>query len=475
MTDETDAPSRHPLAALWAPQTIRARCANVLRSVENGASAHFKLDRSRLPAAAERVAAELLRSYPDLQLPSAGCWPLFDAGGVPRLAELAQALAGRSAAQTVQAQVDLTVVTALMAGHAGEAWCYSEATAVARQALPAHRQDRNDLLAQLDQAAAGRLAAEPAAEPAVSQAVSQAAAPPGGASLQGREGLAVATLRAFMAGAFSAHPDDPLRADAKALALIDPAAMRAIFQARPSNPLLGLEGRAAMLARLGQTLLALMAHTSASSGLSARPCLLYERLSANTNTLTASALLQDVLRSLGPVWDGVNRSRVLGLPAGDVGAHLWAGAGTGGNQQDAATGGYVPLHQLAQGLCLSLVQPLQTAGLAITGLDALSGLPGPASAGFFIDAGVIVPRQASTCTRTWKTADEGVVEWRALTVVLLDELATLVRRLLDKTALQCPLASLQQWGIDVTGRALAAELRPGGAAPLKVESDGSVF
>jgi hypothetical protein len=214
---------------------------------------------------------------------------------------------------------------------------------------------------------------------------------------------------------------------------------------------------------------------SARSGLSARPCLLYERLSAQTHTLSASALLHEVLRSLGPVWDGSSRNRVLGLPAGDVGAHLWAGAGTGGSQQDAATGGSVPFHQLAQGLCVSLVVPLQTAGFAVTGLDALSGLPGPASAGLLIDAGVMVPRQASSYTRTWKTSDEAVVEWRALTVMLLDELAALVREQLQKTALDLPLLVVQQWGSDVAGRSLAAELRRGGGPPLKVESDGSGF
>ena len=474
MTDAKDAPSRHPLAALWAPQTIRARCADVLRSVEDEASAHFKLDRSALPALAERLAAELLHQHPNLQLPAAGCWPLFDAGGVPRLADLAQQLAGRSPAEVVRAHVDLTVITALLSGHAGEAWRYSETTALAPQALPAHRQDRDDLLAQLDQAAAGRAAAE-TPEP-------QAIAPAAVASLQGTEGLAVATLRAFMAGAFSAHADDPLRADAKALAMIDPAALRAIFQARPSNPLVGLEGRAALLARLGQVLLA----DSAQSGLSARPCLLYERMSgSSTNTdtgtvtdtdtdtstvtasVTASALLQEILRSLGPIW--ASGSRVLGLPAGDVWQHLWAGAGTGvgtgSSSQDAATGGAVPFHQSAQTLVVALVEPLQAAGLHVSGIDALTGLPGPANGSLFIDAGVIVPRQASSLTRTWKPGDELVVEWRALTVMLLDELAALLRTRLAKTAAELPLAPLLQ----------AITAGHTGARALKLESDGTLF
>src|SRR5205807_3222712 len=68
------------------------------------------------------------------------------------------------------------------------------------------------------------------------------------------EGLAVASFRAFMRGAFSALPDDPLRVDAAALAAIDAATLASLFQAGTANPLLGLDGRAALLRRLGNAL-----------------------------------------------------------------------------------------------------------------------------------------------------------------------------------------------------------------------------
>ena len=44
--------NRDPLAHLRDPATIRARCAAITRAVEEGRSAWFKLDRSRLPEAA---------------------------------------------------------------------------------------------------------------------------------------------------------------------------------------------------------------------------------------------------------------------------------------------------------------------------------------------------------------------------------------------------------------------------------------
>ena len=60
---------RHPLHKLNDPTTIRVRCAAILAAVERGVSMHFTLDRSALPALADRVAALTLKRFPDLQIP----------------------------------------------------------------------------------------------------------------------------------------------------------------------------------------------------------------------------------------------------------------------------------------------------------------------------------------------------------------------------------------------------------------------
>jgi hypothetical protein len=67
---------------------------------------------------------------------------------------------------------------------------------------------------------------------------------------------------------------------------------------------------------------------------------------------------------------------------------------------------------------------------------------------------------------------ELVVEWRALTVALIDELAPRVRALLGRPDL--PLACILEGGTWAAGRALAAQLR-GGEPPLAIASDGTVF
>jgi hypothetical protein len=100
----------------------------------------------------------------------------------------------------------------------------------------------------------------------------------------------------------------------------------------------------------------------------------------------------------------------------------------------------VPFHKLSQWLTYSLLEPFEWAGVRVTGLDALTGLPEYRNGGLLLDGGVIVPRDARDLTKTWKPASELVIEWRALTVTLLDELAVLVRQELGVSAEQMPLA-----------------------------------
>ena len=73
------------------------------------------------------------------------------------------------------------------------------------------------------------------------------------------------------------------------------------------------------------------------------------------------------------------------------------------------------------------------------------------------------------------TDDTLVVEWRALTVALLDRVAARVRERLGMDVRTLPLASVLQGGTWTAGRRIAAELRAGGGPPLRVASDGTLF
>jgi hypothetical protein len=474
-------PSRHPLALLRDPATIRVRCAAVLKSVEDNNSANFRLNRDALGAVADRVAALTLRRFPDLRIPFHSRWRHFEAGGVDRKGELDAALEGRDRAERARVHFDLTVVSVLLDAGAGPRWHYTESKVLDALALPAQHHGSDDLLALLDRAAKPK----PAADAATSEAPAHEAAPapaadvttgpsdsaPPRTSYTRSEGLGVASFRAFMAGAFSSHKDDALRCDASALQAVDAAALRGIFQATPSNPMVGLEGRAGLISRLGEALHA----EAARDGVPARPGLLFDRLTddGRRNEVSAAEVLGEVLRVFATIWK--SGSLVQGLPAGDVWPHRWAGDATGSGEHNPTTGGWVPFHKLSQWLTYSLLEPLQWAGVHVTGLDALTGLPEYRNGGLLLDAGVIVPRNPRDLERSWKAGDEFIVEWRALTVALLDELAVLVRQRLGRTAEQLPLACILEGGTWAAGREMAKELRSDGAPPLKIDSDGTIF
>ena len=457
--------SRDPLGPLRDPATIRLRCAAVTRAVEENRSSHFKLDRGRLAETARRVAELTRQNHPDLKIPYHSRWRHFEAGGVDRKAELDALLAGRDVAEVARARFDLTVVSVLLDAGAGAQWTYSEQPGrrIDALALPVQRQNGDDLLAMLNQATGATLpVADVVAAPPVAGADKRV--------FNRSEGLGVASFRGFVGGVFSASADDPLRADAQALKRLDAAALRALFQASPSNPMVGLDGRAALLSRLGDVLQEL----AARDGGEARPGRLYDTLTAGgiRGEVAAADVLRTVLVAFAPIWR--SGSQVQGLPAGDVWRHAWAGAEAGSGAGDDTTSGWVPFHKLSQWLTYSLLEPLEWAGVRVTGLGVLTGLPEYRNGGLLIDSGVIVPRDPRDLARTWKPGDDFIVEWRALTVTLLDELAVLVRQQLGVSAEQMPLACILEGGTWAAGRQIAKELRDG-APPIQIESDGTVF
>ncbi|MFO1270808.1 MAG: URC4/urg3 family protein [Rubrivivax sp.] len=399
------------------PATIRLRCAAITQAVAEDRSGWWTLDRSALADAAGRVAALTRERFPEGRIPFHSRWRHFEAGGVDRKAELEAVLAGRPAAEHARAMFDLTVVSVLLDAGAGAAWKYRE----------------------------------------------------GERDYTRSEGLGVASFRAFMAGRFSADAADPLRVDAAALRRLDSGALREIFQVAAGNPLVGLEGRAGLLQRLGAALQA----EGATDGTPARPALLFDRVTmGGVQEVSAAALLGAVLKAFAPIW--TSGSIIVGMPAGDVWPHRFAGDAARGGR-DVTTAGWVPFHKLSQWLTYSLLEPLTWAGFPVTGLEALTGLPEYRNGGLFVDCGVLTPRDARAGQRKWKPADEFVVEWRALTVTLLDELALLVRDLLGKSATELPLACVLEGGSWAAGRRVAAEKREGGAPPFTIESDGTIF
>jgi hypothetical protein len=244
------------------------------------------------------------------------------------------------------------------------------------------------------------------------------------------------------------------------------AAVARGLQVSDANPLVGLEGRVDLLRNLGK-LVATKPDIFGGND-TPRPGGLFDLLKtrAENGRLPAPVILSELLQQLGPIWP--SRLTLGGIALGDCWRHPAL-------TTDDATSGLVPLHKLSQWLAYSLIEPLQTAGMEVIDIDGLTGLAEYRNGGLFVDSGVLTFRDAADAQREHEVSSLLVVEWRALTVALLDRLADGVRKRLGLDAVSLPLAKVLEGGSWATGRRLARERRADASPPVKVISDGTVF
>lgn len=413
MAMNSDAAAAH---SLLSAQAVRTRAQRMLALGLDDKLPNFRVDLSKLDATAELVIATTRKAYPSLDVPFHARWRHFVVDGVDRFAALAQAARWNDSAAQARAAFDLAIVSVFLDAGAGPQWRYHDDVT--------------------------------------------------GKDLGRSEGLALASLDMFARGAFSSNTSDPLRVDAAALAQLTAEKLAAGYQVSADNPLVGLDGRASLLRALG----ALVAQ---SPGVFARndtprPGGLFDHLAAlaENRALAAPEILSELLHELGPIWP--SRLTLGGVPLGDCWRHPAL-------VTSDATNGLVPIHKLSQWLAYSLIEPLQQAGIGVTDIDGLTGLAEYRNGGLFVDGDVLILRHPADAARPHDVGSTLVVEWRALTVALLDRLADVIRGKLHMDAQSLPLAKILEGGTWATGRALANERRAGGTPPITVISDGTVF
>ena len=400
--------------SLLTAGAVRARAERILAIGLDGGLPHFRVQLDRLDDAVDLVVATIRKNYPTLKVPFHSRWRHFVTDDVDRFARLAGEFKDKKA--LARAAFDLAIVSVLLDAGAGAQWHYRDVVL--------------------------------------------------GRNFTRSEGLALASFDMFAAGAFSADPKNPLRVDAEVLAILDTAALTEGFQVTGNNPLVGLEGRAQLLRSLGR-LTASRPEIFARND-TARPGGFFDHLAAKADggAIPAPLILSELLLHFGLIWP--SRLTLGGLPLGDCWRHPAI-------VTKDATNGLVPLHKLSQWLSYSLIEPLQQAGFTVTDIDGLTGLAEYRNGGLFVDTGVLALRDAADADRAHDVSSELVVEWRALTVALLDRLVQALRARLAMDAATLPLASVLEGGTWAAGRAVAFARRPDGAPPLKVVSDGTVF
>ena len=409
-------PEASAALALLSAKAVRERAHRMLAIGLEDRLPNFRIDLDRLDGTVDLVLETTRKAYPSFEVPFHSRWRHFVTGGDDRWAAIADRTGWPDPAARARAEFDLAIVSVFLDAGAGPSWRYRD--------------------------------------------------PKSGSAVGRSEGLGLASLAMFAGGAFSAAPLEPLRADAGVLADLTIANLERGMQVSEANPLVGLDGRARLLGRLGR--LVASNPDIFGSGDTPRPGGLFDRLAmlAESGKLPAQTILTELLQQFGPIWP--SRLTLGGVPLGDCWRHPAL-------TTTDATSGLIPLHKLSQWLAYSLIEPLQRAGISVTDIDGLTGLAEYRNGGLFVDSGVLVFRDAEAAQQEHEVSSPLVVEWRALTVALLDRLADGVRHRLGRDATSMPLAKILEGGTWAAGRRLARERRADASPPVKVVSDGTVF
>jgi hypothetical protein len=399
--------------------TIRGQCSKIFELAQKNGLKHFNLHEEKLDDVVGFVHELIKADYSSLKIPFHSRWRHFEAGGIQRHLKMQDQWGECDAMERARRHIDLVVVSVLLDAGAGPTWKFSE-----------------------------------------SQSSS---------TFNRSEGLGVASFWMFANGEFSSDHAQPHRVDAEALENLKVQDLERGFQVTPENPLVGLQGRVELLQRLGRSLR--NKPEFFASGGSFRPGNLIDAVvscSPSAKEIRLSDLWQVVIEGLQEIWPSEGRMHWNGANLGDV----WHHSALGNSNEPSA---FVPFHKLSQWLTYSLLEPLSASGFDVSGIEELTGLPEYRNGGLFIDFEVLKPRDSQTLLIPQKVDAEWIVEWRALTVILLDHLAHRLRLKMGLSEAEFPLAKVLEGGTWKAGRKIAAQKRAGGPPPVQVISDGTVF
>ncbi|SNX83179.1 related to protein urg3 [Melanopsichium pennsylvanicum] len=456
------------VAYLRTLPAVRERCSKIFNAVAiNGEGEYFTYDASKEQAVADYCINIIHRDFGTnySSIPPHGRWRHFDVGSIPRITTLLSSWAGVNAKPATPASaaklqvepieaarrlVDLFMVSVLLDAGAGPTWKYEEKKT--------------------------------------------------GISYSRSEGLAVASLDMFIEGRFcgeTAEGESRHKVDSAGLKNLSPDMLAIDMQVHPQeNPMTGLEGRTNLLVKLGNALVSdQFGFFSGPQGTTVppsqrRPGFLVDYLAAHPSTkmnggttqVSLPVLWQVLMYGLAPIWPA-SRTHLEGIAMGDVWPNpTLAKLASVSLDNEAAM---VPFHKLSQWLCYSLVEAMEKT-LAWQFVDAEhgTGLPEYRNGGLFVDLGVLIPKESLSKA---STAGEGelpaipaehaaIVEWRAMTVILLDRTAENIRNKLGLKKEQLNLKQVLEAATWKGGREIAKHKRPlTGGPPINVVSDGTVF
>lgn len=318
------------------------------------------------------------------------------------------------------------------------------------------------------------------------------------------EGVAIACLRMFEKGLVSSSPiDNPYMADSKGLKNVD---LTSVFQCKEegnesksksksgndknlfdqnSNMIIGLEGRRELLGKLSEALVS----NPKFFGSEARPGNMIDYLLSSATKEERELEQYQQLEQMERMEqlngkDGNEKNLIIDIKdlwevIVDGLGSIWSynSNGMGDVWMCSLIKDQVPFHKLSQWLCYSLIQTMQKIlPVSIRGMEFLTGLAEYRNGGLFIDMNVIKIKNKNLLNQQPLPVDhEAIIEWRALTIILIDKLWNNLRKRLGKNKEEFTLAMLLEAGTWKAGREVASATRVDGTPPLNIISNGNLF
>lgn len=402
------------IAWLRNPKTIKSQCQKIYQRTLEGNSDYFSVNLDKMQTCQD-ILIRMIKSYPDFDaIPFHSRWRHFEVCDIDRVGQFRQEKNFSNPLEEGRVLYELAILSVLLDAGAGASWQYTEAST--------------------------------------------------GLIHNRSEGLAIASWDMFKTGLFS--EGDDLAVSAKKLKALTLNDMALGFQINESNPMTGLEGRFELLHSLANTLL----DNSAVFKEEGRLGYFYDYVigfAKKDKTIKAKDVFQAVLHCFSPIWPG--RLSLDNCNLGDV----WSYEAL--KDDNDAVSHLIPFHKLSLWLTYSLLEPLMWHGYHILELDELTGLAEYRNGGFFIDSGVIGLKNDKDLTQPHLAESDLIIEWRALTLSLLDVLWLSILEALDLSKTDFPLVKMLEAGSWKAGRELAYQKRSDGAPPLNIISNGTIF
>lgn len=260
----------------------------------------------------------------------------------------------------------------------------------------------------------------------------------------------------FKTGMFSGDQSQPFRVDADGLKRLTVEVLGRGLQVSRQNPVAGLEGRASLLIRLAGALRG----SAEFFGGDARPGNMLGKSSlsyfsnhhidrakdyflshpatsmSSVPVVSLTTLWHVLMDGLAPIWPP-SRTQVDSVSLGDS----WPLSSMPQSPPAKPWETIVPFHKLTQWLCYSLMQPMSAVmKIHFAHAELMTGLPEYRNGGLFVDMDVLTLKTEEydegiarfkveagenrisgvEVVPTFEASDDVIVEWRAVTVGLLD-------------------------------------------------------